>query len=415
LAYVINNLGAGVPMTNNRFAERVNHLRLQMLQDGLSTFGLRGQIQKQQDELRQRQQEMRRWQDKVQQLWQLQMRQVQRRQQLLLRQQQEEVLLDVQERRLAQQLFQQSSLNVILRKLPEDSLEVLRAKLRADSPLIRLLVVHAIGRRHLHLEPELIECLKDPDPAVRQGARQALVRVARGTDFGPLPGWSRVGIERSVERWQQWLALQQAAPSDALAQSTAFPKAKPASGTPVQTAAASPGLMIEKVLAPSATTLETVDPQAMAMSAELVRARDDEQAEVLTRLRDAKGVAHTDALALAIPQLSGDVRDQARAALVQRLARMTARTLRGKFDEDDVEVRRAAALACGRKGSAEHIPDLLELLNDPESAVVQAARRALHDLTGRDFGPEAGAGPGAHARAAAAWYDWWRKRPAAAK
>jgi HEAT repeat protein len=286
-------------------------------------------------------------------------------------------------------------------------MDALGEKLRADSPLIRLLVIHAIGRRHLHLEPELIACLKDPIPEVRQGARQALIRVAHGTDFGPLPGWSRVGIERSIERWQQWLALQQAAP---LAQSR--PMDKPTPGNPAQATAVSPGLMIEKVLAPSAATLETVDPRTVALSAELARARDDEQAEVLTRLRDAKGVEHTDALALAIPQLSGDVRDQARAALVQRLARMTAKTLRAKFDEDDVEVRRAAALACGRKGAQEHIPDLLELLNDPESAVVQAARRALKDLTGRDFGPEAGAGPGAHARAVAAWYDWWRKRPA---
>jgi hypothetical protein len=43
--------------------------------------------------------------------------------------------------------------------------------------------------------------------------------------------------------------------------------------------------------------------------------------------------------------------------------------------------------------------------------VVQAVRQALHGLTGQDFGPKAEAGPGEHARAVAAWHDWWRQRP----
>src|SRR5262249_39651278 len=161
---------------------------------------------------------------------------------------------------------------------------------------------------------------------VRQAARQALVRLARGTDFGPLPGWSQVGIKRSVERWQQWLALQQSVPSDGLARAGDLSKGKHSPDEAAQAAPSSPGLRAEKVLAPSASTLEAVDPRVVQMSAELVGARGDEQPEVLKRLRDAKGIEHTDALALAIPQLTGDVGDKARDALVQRLARMTART-----------------------------------------------------------------------------------------
>jgi hypothetical protein len=365
----------------------VNHLRTELLKTGLKTLDPQEQIRKK-----------------------LKQRGPQPLQQLLQRQQQENLLLDVQERQLAQQLFQQSSLNVFLRKLSEDSLDVLRGKLQANSPLIRLLVIQAIGRRHLHLEMELIACLHDPIPEVRQGARQALIRVARGTDFGPLPGWSRVGITRSVERWQHWLALQQADSLDPLAPSK--PVGKPAPAELALATLASPGLMIEKVLAPSTSTLAAVDPRAGKLSAELVAATGDKQAELLTRLRDAKGIEHTDALARAIPQMAGEVRDKARDALVQRLTRMTARTLRGKFDEDDVEVRRAAARACARKEASEHIPDLLELLNDPEALVVQAARQSLKELTGQDFGPELEADPNTHARAVAAWYGWWQKRPA---
>jgi HEAT repeat protein len=81
------------------------------------------------------------------------------------------------------------------------------------------------------------------------------------------------------------------------------------------------------------------------------------------------------------------VQYQARDALTQRMTRMKATTLRDKLQDDNVEVRRAAALACGRKKEAEHIPELLQLLDDPELLVIQAARKALKELTGEDFGP----------------------------
>jgi HEAT repeat protein len=324
-------------------------------------------------------------------------------------------LLDVQEGQLTKQLFEQGTLNLFISKLADAKPEALRGQLKDASPLIRLLTVQAVGRRRLPLVPDLIERLLDDTPAVREAARLALVRLARGTDFGPLPGWSRVGIQRSVDRWQQWLALQQTASSDTPAHASALGRGTPAPGELTQPASLSPGLMIDKVLAPSASTLEAADPRVVQMAAELVAATGDEQAEALARLRDAKGIEHTDALARAIPQLAGGVRDQARDALVRRLTRMTAKTLRAKLEEDDPEVRRAAALACARKESEEHIPDLLKLLDDPEAAVVQAARQALHGLAGQDFGPKTEAGPAEHARAIAAWKDWWRKRPAVKK
>jgi HEAT repeat protein len=133
---------------------------------------------------------------------------------------------------------------------------------------------------------------------------------------------------------------------------------------------------------------------------------------VLERLRDSKGVLHTEALALAIPQLSEKVQARARGALVERMARMTARTLRDKFEDEDAEVRRAAALACARKGAKEHVPDLLRLLDDAGWPVVQAARTALTELTGKDFGPEATATLPEHTRSVAAWRKWWQEQEA---
>jgi HEAT repeat protein len=136
---------------------------------------------------------------------------------------------------------------------------------------------------------------------------------------------------------------------------------------------------------------------------------------VLARLRDTKGVEHTDALVLAIPKLEGSARHAARQALAQRLTRMTAATLRTMLQDDDAEVRRAAAVACGRKKAAEHVPDLLPLLDDPEVEVVQTARAALRALSGEDFGPDEDAEPAVKARAVTAWREWWRKQPAPEK
>src|SRR3989442_2805064 len=68
----------------------------------------------------------------------------------------------------------------------------------------------------------------------------------------------------------------------------------------------------------------------------------DLQRQLIVDLREGKGVAYTEALAAAIPKLSGDSKLRARDALAERLARMTADTLRDKLQEDSLEVRRAA-------------------------------------------------------------------------
>src|SRR5262249_19112747 len=87
-------------------------------------------------------------------------------------------------------------------------------------------------------------------------------------------------------------------------------------------------------------------PRAARLSAELVKADAGQQAQLLRKLRDSKGAVYTDALAHAIPRLNGAVKGEARDALAERLTRMKKDTLDDKLRDDDVEVRRAAALAC---------------------------------------------------------------------
>jgi hypothetical protein len=119
----------------------------------------------------------------------------------------------------------------------------------------------------------------------------------------------------------------------------------------------------------------------------LVDAPDLQKLAVIKKLREAKGVAYTEALAQAIPQLEGKYQEKARAALLERMKRMSGATLRDKLAEDNAEIRLAAASAVAWIEEASLIPDLTVLLDDPEPAVAEAAQAALKSL--RAPGPPA--------------------------
>jgi hypothetical protein len=143
------------------------------------------------------------------------------------------------------------------------------------------------------------------------------------------------------------------------------------------------------------------------LSAALINADRARQSELLEQYESSKGVVYTQALAAAIPKLSGPVQSKAREVLAQRLSRMTADTLRARMKDEDAEIRRAAALACATKEDRAQVPDLISLLKDAQPGVVRAAHAALKSLTGKDLGPPAGAGQTERAAAAARWKSWW--------
>ncbi len=155
---------------------------------------------------------------------------------------------------------------------------------------------------------------------------------------------------------------------------------------------------------------EPSDSPGGRMAGDLVKASGTRQDQLLKQMRDGKGVLFTEALAHAIPRLAGDKQQKARTALAERLTRMKGETLTSYLKDEDVEIRRAAALACARKDSPTFIPALIPLLRDPERLVVEAAHAALKDLTGRDFGPPPDANREARDRAVRKWLDWWSKQ-----
>jgi hypothetical protein len=150
--------------------------------------------------------------------------------------------------------------------------------------------------------------------------------------------------------------------------------------------------------------------EARRLSEALLGAAPSKQAAMLEQYRDGKGVAYTEALARALPRLTGETQKLARDALAERLARMTPATLRARLGDADAEMRRAAALACGLKEDKSLVPDLIARLSDDDAKVGRAARVALRHVTGEDFGPDIEATPAERGRAIDAWKAWWRKR-----
>jgi hypothetical protein len=141
----------------------------------------------------------------------------------------------------------------------------------------------------------------------------------------------------------------------------------------------------------------------------LRRATPEQRDQLLARYRDAKDEGYTEGLARAIPRLGGMLQAKAREALVARLSRLPADLLRARLEDENVELRRAAALACVRKADRELVPDLIGLLLDLEPEVAEGARKMLQRLTGKDFGPPADAGQEERVAAAAEWQAWWRQ------
>jgi len=150
--------------------------------------------------------------------------------------------------------------------------------------------------------------------------------------------------------------------------------------------------------------------EAAALAKELLTASPDRQAGLIEKLRDGKGFANTEALALAISGLAGPAKSKAQDALVERLSRMRPSTLLDKLQDTNSEVRRAAALSCAMRGNKDMVPEIVKLLEDPEPRVGRAAHRALQLLTGKDFGPAPDADTAQRKKATGLWKDYWARQ-----
>jgi hypothetical protein len=151
------------------------------------------------------------------------------------------------------------------------------------------------------------------------------------------------------------------------------------------------------------------DAEAVQLGKDLVEGSGAKKERAFESFRNARGSAFTRELASAIARLEGVERKKARELLADRLSRMTADTLDEKLQDDNLEIRRAAAIACALKEEKSHLPRLIAMLADSQPAVGRAAFAALKSLTGQDFGPRNDASPIEVEASVKAWNAWWSK------
>jgi hypothetical protein len=267
----------------------------------------------------------------------------------------------------ARQILFRTEILKVLQKESRDTPDVLRGKLRDENPLSRRVAIQVIASRRLPLETDLIARLDDPDVGVQQMARQTLVLLGRGTDFGPVAKAGKAERAKAIQKWTEWLALQREAAPEPVVHRIATAADKALSLPTLQ----GPALVAAK---------DAEEARIASLSNLLVKASGTRQDEVLRRLQTADGEHHTQALARAIPHLSGDIQDRARRALTERFARLSTSALRDKLQDEAAEVRRAAAKACAILGEKSLVSDLRRLAEDADKAVAEAARAALAEI-----------------------------------
>jgi hypothetical protein len=104
--------------------------------------------------------------------------------------------------------IQQLAQTLLVRNLSQQQLTRVKEKLKDGKAEVRLAAARVSINRNLPVVNEFIDLLSDEDDSVRGLAHQTLVRVARGTDYGPSKGATKEDCDRAAERWRSWWSRQ---------------------------------------------------------------------------------------------------------------------------------------------------------------------------------------------------------------
>ncbi len=100
----------------------------------------------------------------------------------------------------------------LIRELAPEGPAAMARRMKDGDPWVRWVAIQVAAKQWMPLEQELIDLLEDPCPPVRAAARQALVRLSRGNDFGPFAAEATPAQRAQAQlQWQHWLDLQAAA------------------------------------------------------------------------------------------------------------------------------------------------------------------------------------------------------------
>lgn len=99
---------------------------------------------------------------------------------------------------------QQLARDLLVRHLTRQSQAIVKDKLKDDRAEVRAAAAAVAGSKGLRLGGELIDLLSDDNGRVRESAQQALVKLARGSDFGPKSNASKTERDEAVKKWRDW-------------------------------------------------------------------------------------------------------------------------------------------------------------------------------------------------------------------
>lgn len=285
----------------------------------------------------------------------------------------------------------------------------LRAALKHRSVDRRFAAAYVVGERLLEWPNDLVPLLEDNSEAVRQGVRRSLIilsflalnpeearrirspqrggvltplsELAKPVDFGPNPGAKPIARAQAAKQWREWWTDRESQRDK-----------------------------VGRELATTDSQEKTVETDGERLAAALLQAAPERRQGIVAKYRAGKGAQYTEALALAIARESGEERRKLRDALNERMARMMDKTLGQYLEDEDAEIRRAAALGFAMKESKVHFSRLINLLLDPQPVVERAAHAALRSLSGEDFGPRVNAIEEEKMEAAKRWRQWWESK-----
>jgi hypothetical protein len=163
--------------------------------------------------------------------------------------------------------------------------------------------------------------------------------------------------------------------------------------------------------ATTATDLASKSPGAMTVAelTEVVTSdRGSRFKDALAELAQRRGDDALEALASAAANLAeSEPKAMAHEQLVKAMTRLSLSALKTKLKDDSVELRATAAEVAGNRGFLSTASLLIELLNDEEARVREAAHQALVKLNkGTDLGPDATASDAERSAAVKKWRDW---------
>jgi hypothetical protein len=101
---------------------------------------------------------------------------------------------------------QQLARQLLRSNLARQDAELVKTKLTDESAPIRAAAAQVVAVKKLPLASQLIDLLADANPDVRQAARESLVQLAQGTDFGPERDADEIARAKAIENWRAWLS-----------------------------------------------------------------------------------------------------------------------------------------------------------------------------------------------------------------